>query len=122
MMRFLIDMNLSPEWVDFFRKENLEAVHWSQIGDPRTSDTEIFNYAKANDFVVFTHDLDFGAILASTNANAPSVIQARTQDNMPHVLGPKILEAIHQFQSSLEKGVLLTLDEVRQRIRILPLK
>lgn len=78
MMRFLIDMNLSPEWVDFFRKENLEAVHWSQIGDPRASDTEIFNYAKANDFVVFTHDLDFGAILASTNANAPSVIQART--------------------------------------------
>lgn len=122
MMRFLIDMNLSPDWVDFFQKENIEAVHWSQIGNPRASDTEIFDYAKAKGFIVFTHDLDFGAILAATNADAPSVVQARTQDTMPNVLGPKVLQAVRQFQDSLEKGALLTLDEVRQRIRILPLK
>ncbi|MBK7873470.1 MAG: DUF5615 family PIN-like protein [Saprospiraceae bacterium] len=121
-MRFLIDMNLSPDWVDFFQKENLEAMHWSHVGDPRAPDTKIFNYAKVNDYIIFTHDLDFGAILAATNADAPSVIQAKTQDITPNVLGPKLIEAIRQHQSSLEKGALLTLDELRQRIRLLPLK
>ncbi len=40
-------------------------------------------WAKTNSHIVFTHDLDFGAILAATNAIAPSVIQVRTQDVMP---------------------------------------
>lgn len=31
-------------------------------------------------YVVFTHDLDFGDILAATNADDPSVIQVRTQN------------------------------------------
>ena len=30
--------------------------------------------------VVFTHDLDFGSLLALTQAVGPSVIQVRTQD------------------------------------------
>lgn len=122
MMRILIDMNLSPMWVDFFEKENFEAVHWSQIGKATAPDTEIFSYAKENGYIVFTHDLDFGAILAATNADAPSVIQARTQDIMPEILGPRILRAIFQFEASLKAGALLTLDEIRERIRILPLK
>jgi len=32
---------------------------------------------------VFTHDLDFGDILAATGAEAPSVIQVRTEDTTP---------------------------------------
>ena len=122
MIRFLIDMNLSPDWVAFLQKEGIEAVHWSEIGDARAPDIEIFAYAKLNNYIVFTHDLDFGAILAATKADSPSVIQARTQNTMPDVLGVKVLKAVHQFQDALEKGALLTLDEIKQRIRILPLK
>jgi len=40
----------------------------------------------ANGFVLLTHDLDFGAILASSGANIPSVIQIRTEDLRPEVL------------------------------------
>lgn len=27
-MRFLVDMNLSPRWVDFLAAAGCEAVHW----------------------------------------------------------------------------------------------
>ncbi len=38
-------MNLSPDWVAPFEATNIEAVHWSTIGDPRAEDTEIVDFA-----------------------------------------------------------------------------
>jgi predicted nuclease of predicted toxin-antitoxin system len=99
-----------------------DALHWATIGDARARDTEIFAYAKEKDYIVFTHDLDFGSILAATNADAPSVIQARTQDTMPAALGARLLEAVRKFEGVLKQGALLTLDEAKQRIRVLPLR
>ena len=32
-MKILIDMNLSPMWVQFLVSHGIEAVHWSTIGD-----------------------------------------------------------------------------------------
>jgi predicted nuclease of predicted toxin-antitoxin system len=40
-MRFLLDMNLSPDWVDEFKRRGISAIHWSQVGDIRASDTTI---------------------------------------------------------------------------------
>jgi predicted nuclease of predicted toxin-antitoxin system len=37
-MKILIDMNLSPDWVKVFQKYDIEAVHWSNVGDPREKD------------------------------------------------------------------------------------
>jgi len=34
-------------------------------------------WALANGHVVFSHDLDFGAMLELTHANGPSVVQVR---------------------------------------------
>ena len=78
-------------------------------------------YAKAEGYVVFTHDLDFGALLAATNANCPSVIQVRTQNVSPAHLAPIVLSAINQFEIHLEQGALVTVDENRARVRVLPL-
>jgi predicted nuclease of predicted toxin-antitoxin system len=57
-MKFLIDMNLSPEWVAFFEHNGWEAVHWSMVGDPRATDRRIMERAQAHGYIVFTHDLD----------------------------------------------------------------
>ncbi len=40
-MKFLIDMNLSPRWVEVFVAAGLDATHWSAIGDPRATDRSI---------------------------------------------------------------------------------
>ena len=44
-MKILIDMNLSPDWVDAFAAANIEAIHWSAIGNAKAEDTEIVRYA-----------------------------------------------------------------------------
>jgi len=94
---------------------------WSEVGNPASSDAEILSFAKNNNYVVFTHDLDFGTILAATKTDAPSVIQIRTQDVMPKHIGSKLVKALEEHQITLEKGALLTIDELRSRIRILPI-
>ncbi len=40
-MKILIDMNLSPAWVDLLTREGIQARHWSNVGDPRASDQVI---------------------------------------------------------------------------------
>ena len=40
-VRILIDMNLSPTWVDVFTSANWSAVHWSTVGNPNATDQEI---------------------------------------------------------------------------------
>lgn len=121
-MKILIDMNLTPIWVVTFQDNGYEAVHWTSIGKPTASDREIMEYALQNEFVVFTHDLDFGDILAATGANGPSVIQIRTDDTTPDAIGSILLKALSQFEARLENGALITLTPAKMRARILPLR
>lgn len=121
-MKFLIDMNLSPDWTAAFAAADIEAVHWSTVGDPGAEDTEIVEYALTNGFMVFTHDLDFGTILALTHAAGPSVIQVRTQDILPSSLGRMLISVVRDNESALKQGALIVVEEARARVRILPLE
>jgi predicted nuclease of predicted toxin-antitoxin system len=76
-MKLLVDMNLSPLWVPFLAEHGIEAVHWSVVGSVSSPDSEILRYADAGGYVIFTHDLDFGALLARSKTRGPSVIQLR---------------------------------------------
>jgi len=120
-MKFLIDMNLSPLWVPFLTAKDLAAVHWSTIGKPWAPVSEIFDFAAASDWIVFTHDLDFGMLLAALPTVRPSVIQVRTQDVLPSAMGDLVLQAIQAAKSNLETGALVTVDSYRHRIRVLPI-
>lgn len=120
-MKFLIDMNLSPLWRAIFERHGWEATHWSAVGDPHAPDRVLMDWARANGYVVFTHDLDFGAVLAVTHAQGPSVIQVRTQDVTPDHLGSIVINAVRQYRAILESGALIIVDETKARARILPL-
>ena len=61
----------------------MEAVHWSQVGDPCAADVQIMQWAAREGFVVLTHDLDFGAMLAATQGRKPSVVQLRSDEVRP---------------------------------------
>jgi predicted nuclease of predicted toxin-antitoxin system len=119
-MKIIIDMNLSPDWVKVLTNAGWESVHWSTVGDMRATDDVIMSWARENGYVVFTHDLDFGILLALTQAESPSVIQVRTQDVFPKVLGKRLVKVLQEHQATLEKGALLTVDEAKARVRVLP--
>jgi predicted nuclease of predicted toxin-antitoxin system len=119
-MRVLVDMNLTPEWVGFLKGAGFEAVHWSEVGNVRADDTEIMLWARERQFVVFTHDMDFGTLLALTQSAGPSVIQVRTQDTTPEVIGSLLLSNLSRFETELDRGALIVIEEARSRVRVLP--
>jgi predicted nuclease of predicted toxin-antitoxin system len=118
----LIDMNLSPQWVGWFEEHGWPAFHWSAMGDPRATDREILAWARDNDRVLFTHDLDFGAVLASSSANSPSVFQLRAKDVTPEAAGRLVVGALVSLEIELRQGALVSVDEEGRRVRILPLR
>ena len=115
-------MNLPPRWVNVFAREGWEAVHWSQVGAPTANDREIMAWAGEKGYVVFTHDLDFSALLAATQGEGPSVIQVRTQNILPEAVGDLVIQSLNQFQEELQEGAIITIDPHRSRARILPIK
>ena len=120
-MKILIDMNISPAWVSRLNQAGYEAVHWSTVGNPDAQDREILKWAKQTGHIVFTHDLDFGAILAATDTDSPSVIQVRAQDVTPEYCGALLVNVLRCYAAELSKGALISVDEDRSRIRLLPL-
>jgi len=120
-IRILVDMNLSPDWVGYLQNHGWDTVHWSTVGDPSAHDTTIMDWAITHQYVVFTHDLDFGAMLALTHHAGPSVIQIRNLDVFPHTIGNAVVAAIRQTESDLVKGALVVIRDNNSRIRILPL-
>ena len=121
-MKLLVDMNLSPRWIGVLTEAGFEAAHWSTLGAKNAPDSEIMAYAKATNSVVLTHDLDFGAMLAATHGEKPSVVQIRAEDVSPDVIGMQVITALRQMASELEEGALLTIDPNRTRLRVLPLQ
>lgn len=120
-MRILIDMNLSPDWVAALESHGISSRHWASIGPADAPDRELLAWAQDHDYVVFTHDLDFGELLAASDAPGPSVIQVRTQDVTPDSLAQYLIGILRQFQDDLERGALVSVDKKRGRARILPI-
>lgn len=120
-MKLLVDMNLSPRWTRFLADAGIEAAHWSEVGEARAADFEIMSFAKAKDYVVLTHDLDFSAILAVTHGEKPSVVLIRAADVRPDAIGGAVLDALRQMAGELEQGALLAVEPSRTRLRLLPL-
>jgi predicted nuclease of predicted toxin-antitoxin system len=121
-MKLLVDMNLSPQWVEALQTAGHDAVHWSQIGDPRASDPEIIAWARDHQSIVLTHDLDFTTVLALTRAEGPSVVQIRSQNIAPAAAGPAMVRVLNEYEQLLVRGAVVSVDEMRSRVRILPLR
>lgn len=121
-MKFLVDMNLPPAWCAVLEAAGFPAQHWSQVGRFDAPDVELFAHAARNDQVVFTNDLDFGAILAATGAQKPSVFQLRGQELDPASVGERVVSAVRTLQAELEAGALVSWDVKQSRVRVLPLR
>jgi len=119
-MKILVDMNLSPLWAEAMKRSGIEAVHWTSVGKPNALDTEIMAYARDNDYIVLTRDLDFGTILAETRGKKPSVIQIRAKDARPDVLQSLLIQTVKDRGFELEEGAIVTVDAHKIRLSILP--
>lgn len=78
-------------------------------------------WARSHGYSVFTHDLDFGTILALTHADGPSVLQLRSNKVLPHQIGPIVIASLKQHETDLESGAIVVVDESNSRVKILPI-
>jgi predicted nuclease of predicted toxin-antitoxin system len=58
-VKFLIDHQLPPALVGFFRERGHESQHLLEIGMASCSDAEVYDYATAQHCIVVTKDEDF---------------------------------------------------------------
>jgi predicted nuclease of predicted toxin-antitoxin system len=120
-VKLLVDMNLSPSWIERLARHEFEAVHWSTIGAATAPDVEILTWASEHDFVIITNDLDFSSILAASAGATPSVVQIRTQDLLSEAVVSLVATALEAHRDDIERGALLSIDEGGTRVRMLPL-
>ena len=121
-MKLLVDMNLSPSWIERLARHGFEAVHWSTVGAASAPDYEILTWANEHHFVLVTNDLDFSSILAASARATPSVVQIRTQDLLSDYAVNTIAKALEAHREDIERGALLSIDEGGTRVRMLPLR
>jgi predicted nuclease of predicted toxin-antitoxin system len=121
-MRFLIDMPLSAELVDWLLQRGHEAVHAMQIGLDRVSDEALVARARQENRVIITADLDFPRMLALMDAEGPGLILLRggnySEAEMRHLL-ERVLQTV--AIDELPRSVVVV-DRRRIRRRSLPIR
>lgn len=82
----------------------------------------VLDWARSAGWIVFTNDLDFGALLAKAGAIGPSVLQIRTQDVLPAAIGVGVIAVLRQHEEELRLGALVVVEHQAARVRVLPIR
>ena len=120
-MKLLLDMNVPLMFSTLFTNKGIDTIRWSDIGLPNAKDNEIMSYARDNNLIVLTYDLDFSAILSTTHDLKPSIIQIRVSAKHADKAVNLIKAALSNNKSDLEKGAIISIDINKARLRLLPL-
>lgn len=121
-MRFLVDENLSPQLCRHLTGQDDAAEHVHDAVGAGASDDAILAYAAENDAVIVTADTDFGALLARTRAQRPSVILVRELLSLAAERQGALLAAnMHALHDILAKGAVVVFSQDDIRVRLLPI-
>ena len=120
-MKLLLDMNIPLRYKTLLANKGIESLRWSDVGSPSATDVEIMTYARENNLIVLTYDLDFSAMLAATHELKPSIAQIRASVNFAEKAVDLIAVALLKNVEELEKGAILSIDLQKSRLRLLPL-
>ncbi len=120
-MRFLADMGISSTTVTWLRTEGHDVVHARELGMARAPDALIVEKAGQEGRVILTCDLDFGDIMASSGAVQPAIILIRLRNQTPAHVNGRLRQVLAQSHPAITNGALVTVEESRHRVRLLPL-
>ena len=121
-MKILLDMNIPLKYAALLADRGIMALRWSDVGAPSASDVEIMAYARENNYIVLTYDLDFSAILSTTHELKPSVAQIRASVLHAEQAVDLVASALIQNADEMEKGAILSIDLKKSRLHLLPLE
>ena len=122
LLRFLANMNISPETVKSLRGERWDIVRVSDFLPVNSSDQKILELARKEDRVIVTQDLDFSALLALGGYSKPSLISLRLTRSDPGTISKRLLEVVPGKEKELRQGCAITIDDHSVRVRRLPIE
>ena len=120
-LRFLLDMNLSPRIVIDLRQQGWDILRVSQVLPMDSPDSEILEFARQQNRVIITQDLDFSSLLALGGYEKPSLITFRLSVPDPETVTRKLLESLPDIEEKLLEGCAVVIDDRRVRVRLLPI-
>ena len=120
-LSFLVDMNISPKTVSNLQQHGWDILRVSQVLPMDAEDSEILEYARQEDRVIITQDLDFSSLLALGGYRKPSLITFRLSVPDPETITQKLLELSPQIVDRLAEGCAVTIDDRKVRVRRLPI-
>ena len=114
-------MNLTPDWVEVFQREGWDAIHGPipAIRARRTNPswTGRGPMAALSSPTIWISELSW----RSPRAGAPSIVQLRAQNVLPGAVKDHVVDALRRYEPELKAGALLTVDQARLRVRLLPI-
>ena len=119
-MKFIADMGISQATVHWLRERGLDAIHVRDEGMHRAPDTAIVERARADGRVILTCDLDFPAIMSASGERCPSVIIIRLEIETPANVNRRLTQVLEESYEALLGGAIVSVEETRHRVRLLP--
>lgn len=119
-MRFLIDENMALSCAAVLIEMGYDASHVSEIGLTATKDADITLFARENQYIIVTFDLDFSRIVALSSRTFPSIITFRTGEVNTTIFAALMRENLQHLEEALLSGALVTIDLNGVRIQRLP--
>lgn len=120
-MRFLADMGVSQQVVEWLRLNRHDAVHLRDEGLQRLPNGEIFEKAVREQRVVLTFDLDFGEIVAASGGQVVSVILFRLRNTRTAFVIQRLEDVLNHSSAELVQGAIVIVEDARYRVRSLPI-
>ena len=84
-------------------------------------DSEILEFARQQNRVIITQDLDFSSLLALGGYKKPSLITFRLSMPDSETITRKLLDIVPHIEDELAEGCAVTIDDRRVRICRLPI-
>jgi predicted nuclease of predicted toxin-antitoxin system len=119
-VKFLGDVPIGRATIEFLRQAGHDVVRAADRLSGTAADAELVQLAIGEDRVVLCFDLDFGAIVAASGERRPSVITFRTTRRSAAFINERLKNALSEIEGDLSRGVLVTIEDRRVRVRPLP--
>ena len=121
-VRLLADVHISPKTVADLQKQGYEIIRSSEVLPANAPDINILEFARTENWVVLTQDLDFSMLVALSRYSQPSLITLRLSSAKPDIVTQKLLDVLPQIEEALQEGSAITIQDESIRIRKLPVR
>ncbi len=121
-MRFLADMGVSQQVVEWLRTNGHDLVHLREEELQRLPNGEIFQKAAREQRIVLTLDLDFGETLAASGDQIVSVILFRLRNTRTTFVIQRLEDVLTHSSADLTQGAIVIVEDGRHRVRSLPIR